>query len=264
MKIILNILFIAFIANYSIGASLSIEGIFQGKNVYIKNSVSEDGFGFCVTKVTVNGFIMPLAKGDFEVKFSNFNISIGDAVFVVIEHEDECSPRIENPEVLLPKSTYILAGINVLKTGKLTWQTTNEHGKLPFIIEQYRWSKWVEVGQVQGIGTPAENSYYFNVIPHSGVNTLRIVQIDNSGEKRSSKEVKFLSEVPKVTKNPVKVKDVIKFSANKQSVETRYEIYDAYGNIVKKGFGSSVNCFNLLNGAYYINFDNVNEKFIKT
>jgi hypothetical protein len=39
--------------------------------------------------------------------------------------------------------------------------------------------------------------------------------------------------------------------------------YDAYGNIVKKGVGSSVNCSNLLRGVYYINFDNVNEKFIK-
>jgi hypothetical protein len=46
-------------------------------------------------------------------------------------------------------------------------------------------------------------------------------------------------------------------------METRYEIYDAYGNIVKKGVGSSVNCENLLRGVYYINFDNVNEKFIK-
>ena len=72
-----------------------------------------------------------------------------------------------------------------------------------------------------------------------------------------------MSKSPVVTKTPAKVKNEIKFQANGGPIETRYEIYDAYGNIVKKGVGSSVNCSNLLRGVYYINFDNVNEKFIK-
>jgi hypothetical protein len=101
------------------------------------------------------------------------------------------------------------------------------------------------------------------VTPHSGENTVRVVQVDHSGQKRTSKEVKFSSSAAVVSKSPTKVKDIINFSANGAPVETRYEIYDAYGNIVKKGVGSSVNCQNLLSGAYYINFDNVNEKFIK-
>jgi hypothetical protein len=69
--------------------------------------------------------------------------------------------------------------------------------------------------------------------------------------------------VAAVMKSPAKVKEIINFTANGAAVETRYEIYDAYGNIVKKGVGSSVNCENLLRGVYYINFDNLNEKFIK-
>ena len=55
----------------------------------------------------------------------------------------------------------------------------------------------------------------------------------------------------------------IEFFVENKPVETRYEIYDAYGNIVKKGIGSLVNCTNLVKGVYYINYDNVNEKFIK-
>ena len=92
---------------------------------------------------------------------------------------------------------------------------------------------------------------------------VRVVQVDHSGTKRPSKEVKFMSKSPTVVKTPAKVKNEIRFLANEAPVETRYEIYDAYGNIVKKGVGSSVNCANLLRGVYYINFDNVNEKFIK-
>jgi hypothetical protein len=89
------------------------------------------------------------------------------------------------------------------------------------------------------------------------------VQVDHSGAKNSSKEVKFSSAIPTVAKTPVKVKDIISFSADGKPIETRYEIYDAYGNIVKKGIGSTVPCSNLLKGAYYINFDNKTEKFFK-
>ena len=53
--------------------------------------------------------------------------------------------------------------------------------------------------------------------------------------------------------NPVKVKNSINFTANGVAVETKYEIYDAYGNIVKKGVGNSgdinLNLINMLNYA---------------
>jgi hypothetical protein len=116
---------------------------------------------------------------------------------------------------------------------------------------------------VQGVGTSGKHLYAFKVAPHSGQNTVRIVQVDHTGLKRPSKEVKFTSLIPEVSKNPTKVKDVIHFTANNKPIETRFEIFDAYGNIVKKGVGASVNCINLVRGAYYINFDNTNEKFIK-
>lgn len=246
-------------------SALSIEGTYQGKNLYIQNPMDDEGFGYCATKVTVNGDIMPggTNMGAFEIDFSTFNIEIGETVFIVIEHNDGCKPKILNPEVLLPRSTFKISSIAVTNTGKLTWSTTEEKGKLPFIVEQYRWNKWVTVGEVSGKGTSGANSYEFQVAPHSGENTVRVVQIDHSGTKRTSQESKFTSTVPVITKSPAKVKDIINFLANGQAIETRYEIYDAYGNIVKKGVGSSVNCENLLRGVYYINFDNINEKFIK-
>lgn len=265
MKIFLSFFFLISLTISALGANLSIEGTYQGKNLYIQNPMDDDGFGYCGTKVTVNGDVMPggTNTGAFEIDFANFNIGIGEPVFIVIEHHDGCKPKILNPEVLLPRSTFVVSAISVTTAGKLTWTTTGEQGKLPYVVEQYRWNKWVTIGEVQGKGTPGSNSYEFSVTPHSGENTVRVVQVDHSGMKRTSKEVKFTSTVPVVTKSPVKVKDVINFAANGQAVETRYEIYDAYGNIVKKGVGSSVNCANLLSGAYYINFDNVNEKFIK-
>lgn len=249
----------------SVDAALSVEGTYQGKNLYIQNPMDDEGFGYCATKVTVNGDIMPggTSMGAFEIDFAQFNIEIGEPVFIVIEHNDGCKPKILNPEVLLPRSTFIVKNMTVSSDGTVKWSTTGEQGKLPFVIEQYRWNKWVPVGEVDGKGSAGENKYETKVVPHSGENIIRIVQVDHSGTKRPSQEVKFVSTVAKVTKTPAKVKDEIKFLANGKDVETRYEIYDAYGNIVKKGVGSKVNCTNLLKGVYYINFDNVNEKFIK-
>jgi hypothetical protein len=262
-KVILFILI--FFLNLGASAALSIEGRYQGKNLYVQNPMNNEGFGYCASKVLVNGDIMPgsTSVGAFEIDFSLFNIDIGEPVFIVIEHNNGCKPKILNPEVLLPRSTYSIVKMNISSEGKLDFTTKGEQGKLPFFIEQYRWNKWVVSGEVLGKGNGEENAYSFLVSPHSGENKVRIVQIDHSGIKRPSEEVKFISNFPVVKKTPAKVKNQIQFIANKSPIETRYEIYDAYGNIVKKGVGDYVNCSNLLRGVYYINFDNVNEKFIK-
>lgn len=246
-------------------ATLSIEGVYQGKNLYIQNPMDADGFGYCATKVTVNGDVLPggTSLAAFGIDFAQFNVAIGETVFIVIEHNDGCRPKILNPEVLLPKSTYKVMSMNVTSEGRLSWTTTKEDGKLPFVIEQYRWNKWVAIGEVDGIGTPGQNSYSFQISPHSGENIVRVTQFDHTGKGRYSSQSKFRSKISPVTKKPAIVKDKIEFFVENKPVETRYEIYDAYGNIVKKGVGSLVNCTNLVKGVYYINYDNLNEKFIK-
>jgi hypothetical protein len=250
---------------FSANATLSIEGVYQGKNLYVQNPMDADGFGYCATKVTVNGDVLPggTSLAAFGIDFAQFNIRIGEKVFIVIEHNDGCKPKILNPEVLLPKSTYKIMSINVTPEGSLSWSTTLEDGELPFVIEQYRWNKWVAIGEVDGIGTTGTNNYNFQISPHSGENIVRVAQFDHTGKGRYSTQAKFRSKVAPVTKKPAIVKDKIEFFVENKPVETRYEIYDAYGNIVKKGVGSLVNCTNLVKGVYYINYDNVNEKFIK-
>ncbi|MGB0932714.1 MAG: hypothetical protein ACPGU5_00425 [Lishizhenia sp.] len=264
MKIPLSI-FAIIATSFILRANLSLEGSYQGKNLYVQNPESADGFGFCATKVTVNGDVMPgdIGRLAFEIDFSFFNLKVGDHVFIVIFHEDECKPKILNSEVLLPRSTFIEELITVTDEGLLKWSTSNEQGKLPYFIEQFRWSKWVKVGEVDGSGLPKLSEYQFQLIPHSGENKVRVVQIDHSGQKRKGSEIVFTSSITEVQMTPKKVKKVIKFTSKGNSVSTKYEIYDAHGNIVKKGFGATVNCENLRKGIYYINYDNKNEKFIR-
>ncbi len=61
----------------------------------------------------------------------------------------------------------------------------------------------------------------------------------------------------------MKAKTEILFMANDKPVETMYEIYDQYGNIVKKGYGSKIDVSNLPKGGYFLNYDNKMGEFIK-
>jgi len=248
-----------------VAGKLSIEGKFQGKNVFISNPNDGSGFGFCITKIYVNGDIMPVSLNSTSVtvNLTALKMTIGEPVFLVIHHGDDCVPKILNPEVLLPKSTFVVKTISATNGGDLSWTTTGELGKLNYIIEQYKWDKWVIVGETQGEGDVSLNSYSFKLTPHSGKNEVRVSQIDNTLTKRSSKSVYFISYIGKVTKSPTKVKDFITMKSNGVEVETYYEVFDAYGNILKSGKGAKIDCRKLLNGLYYLNFDNVTEKFIK-
>ena len=243
----------------------SIEGSFQGKNLFVRNPPQSDGFGFCVSKVLVNGEILPasIQNSNFEIDFSLFEIKKGEKVFVVLSHAEGCEPEFINAEVLLPKSTFECVAIAAEKDGLVNWQTKAENGSLDFIVEQYRWGRWVEAGQVKGNGSNQLNKYTFQLSPHSGLNKVRVSQIDNSGEKRSSKEVSFQSTISKVKMAPAKVTDYLYFKANGKSVKTKFEVYDAFGNLLKLAYNEKVDCQNLVNGVYFVNFDNTTEKFIK-
>jgi len=104
-------------------------------------------------------------------------------VVLVFEHGIGCKAKILNSEALRPKSTFVLQEIKCNPDGLLTWSTKEESGKLNFLIEQYKWNKWLVIGEVTGVGTPGLNAYTFNVIPHSGENTIRVSQIDNTTKK---------------------------------------------------------------------------------
>lgn len=259
--IILSSLLIVAAPGLRAQSKLTVEGNYQGKNLYVQNPNASSNVGFCTIKVTVNGNTTSdaIESSAYEIDLSIHKLRVGDAVTVVIEHKVDCTPKVLNPEVLKPRSTYEIVDMKVDDKGKLVWKTKNENGKLPFIVEQYVWNKWISIGEVDGKGTPTENSYEFQVTPHSGDNKVRIKQVDYTGKPVPSQAKTFKdASVAEVDFNPKTVKDKLTFTA-----KTRYEIYDSYGNIVKKGYAVDVDCNNLKKGAYYINFDNKDSQFVK-
>lgn len=261
--IILSVVF--GIKGFSQGGVIILEGNYQGKNLYVQNPFGSGGVGFCVTEVLVNGNITTdeINSSAFEVDFKPHKLNIGDKVEIKIKHKEDCKPKVLNPEVLKPKSTFEVISMTCDKAGNLKWATKSETGKLAFAVEQFRWNKWVKVGEVDGKGTPNTNNYEFKITPHSGKNQVRIRQTDYSGQPRLSKPVDFMSDVKEVKFAPVKVSKDITFVADDKPAETMYEIYDQYGNVVKRGYGSSIDASNLTKGGYFLNYDNKMGEFLK-
>lgn len=236
-----------------------LEGNYQGKNLYVQNPFAGSGVGFCTTEVLVNDVRSSdeIQSSAFEIDFTTFKLRLGDKVVVKIKHKDDCRPKVLNAEVLKPASTYELisfkADDNIIK-----WTVKGESGPLPFVVEQYRWNKWVKAGEVLGRGTTGQNDYMLKIKHHSGVNKYRLQQTDYTQIPKYSSVIQYRSFNPEITFYPAKVSKDIYFSE-----ETMYEIYDSYGNLVKKGIDKQVDASSLKKGIYYLNFDNKTEKFIK-
>ena len=260
MRKVLTVIAFTLVAIATMAGTIVLEGNYQGKNLYVQNPFAGSGVGFCTYEVTVNGSVTTdeINSSAFEIDFTNFQLQIGEKVVVAIKHKDDCRPKVLNPEVLKPKSTFEVTSMKVSKEGVLEWQTKSETGRLTFIIEQFRWNKWIKIGEVEGKGVDVASDYSFQTTPHSGENQFRVKQVDYTGKPRYSKPARYRLMGTEITFTPVKVKDFIDFTS-----ETMFEIYDSYGNIVKKGFANKVDVSNLSKGIYYLNYDNSTNKFVK-
>jgi hypothetical protein len=238
-----------------------LKGIYQGENIYVMNPFSSTGVGYCIYEITVNGQVTTdeINSSAFEIDLTVFDLKKGDPITIVVKHKDGCVPKIINPEALKPKSTFVVTSIDINRSSNvLTWTTVEENGKLPFVVEQFRWNKWIPIATVDGKGTPKENSYTVTVVPHSGANRFRVKQLDFTKKPRYSKEVNLRTMIADVTFSPKKAKNSIDFSD-----ETDYEIYNYYGTLVMKGREKSVNISKLEKGDYFLNYDNKMDSFSK-
>lgn len=241
-------------------ATLVIQGKYQNKNVYILNSYGSSGVGFCAREIKVNGNITTdeTNSSSFEIDLAALKLKYGESVTIEIDHSEGCTPKVLNIEDLKPKPTFEIMMINVSPAGLLKWSSNNETGSLPYIIEQFKWNKWVPVGEIQGAGTPENNSYSFQVSLHSGENKFRVKQKGLNSESRFSQEVSVKALVDKPSFAIRKNNTDIDFSQ-----ETGYELFDVYGTVLKRGYGKDVAISNLDKGKYYLCYDNTMTEFKK-
>jgi len=252
MKSVVLFFSLFFIALAGQAEVIVLNGVYQGKDIYVKNPVTTSGVGFCVFEVLVNGQITSdeVNSPSFAIDLGALGLRLGAAVEIILRCKENCPVKVINPEAIYPTSTFEIVDIALSPNGELVWTSNQESASIPYAVEQYRWNKWIKVGEVSGAGGSGEHQYSFNSFLHSDENTFRISQLDYRGN-RYSQEVKIVSSRPAVQLVSPKVTKTIDLSG-----ETDYEMYSEFGLIIKSGRGSSIDVSKLFKGKYYLNYDN--------
>jgi hypothetical protein len=261
MKKALTILTSLIISNYLLAGVIVLEGEYQNRNIYIQNSISYSGVGYCTYAVLVNGqhSADEINSDAFEISLDQFQLEIGASVLIEIKYKDDgCIPKVLNPDALLPNPTFETSSISIDNKGSLQWSTNNEKAKLTFVVEQFKWNKWVQVGQVEGNGDLIENHYQFQTTPHAGRNKYRVKQKGYIDKVKFSPSVSYTSVRSEISYLIYGKKEVIEFTE-----ATSFEVYDKFGNLVKKGYDKRIRIGNLPSDIYYMNYGNTIAEFKK-
>ena len=240
------------------GAEINLSGNYFGKNLYIKNYVS-DASQFCTVSASVNGKKLgdQVNSSAYEINFADLGIAWGEQVSVKIEYKEGCKPQVINPEVLkpVPGGTFIFAKAN---KNSIDWITVGESGPFNFQVQQYKWDRWVTLGEVMGEGKSDTATYTYQVKHLNGTNLYRIYQSDPvSGRYIVSDDLKVRSQNPVITFTKEKG-DILKFSDS-----TQYEIYNADGELIEQGEGTELDISALPKGEYILAYGNTSERIKK-
>ena len=262
MKKSLLIIICIFFIGRAFSTELVLKGNYYGENIYLKNPTCSSENGFSISSVSVNGkpYNDVIKSNAFEIDFNQLEIKLGDSVNIIISYVENIKPTIINPEVLLPKGGFTITSIKFNpKNYELNWTTKDESSAIPFIIEQYKWNRWVKIGEIMGKARTTSNSYTFDVDLISGNNSFRVKQITPRGKEITSSEVKLKSKVPEVTVDVDKTGNSMSFSA-----ETSYEVYNESANLLISGKGTSLDISKLpKNKVYWLSYDSKTIKFVK-
>jgi hypothetical protein len=250
-----------------------LEGNYLGENLYIQNPYAANGKSFCTKKVLVNGVEYPAdstLSSAYEIDLKRMNFKEGDSVRIEIFHSAGCKPKVINTQTHYHGKGEAVLNLRIEYDSILKWETVRERFNHLFLVQQYRWNKWInaeeaETGgvirnweEVKGTAKTKDTiSYSVNIKKylHSGKNQFRI----NSAtlyKQNYSKTLAF--QRPEGTK--LKVEKNYKKLAVEFPAETLYEIYDESGSVVKRGFGRSVYINKLPKGKYFLNYDNETAK----
>jgi hypothetical protein len=235
----------------ALAGEIVLNGNYYGNNLVVINP--SFGNGFCVTEVMVNNkaTLDEINSNSFEIDFSLLNFKTGDPITVIIRYHDGCIPKVINPQALRGDQYFAFTYIKIDRSGKLNWSVKGDLGDDPFIIEQFRWNKWSQVGEVGVSDTSHGSMYSFEPVFHSGINQFRILRIDAYGNPVYSKTAKFnnVRAIPAELES-AKVTEKIVFS-----LETMYELFDEKGNFLTSGFGKEIDITDLEKGKYFLNYD---------
>ena len=237
---------------------IELSGVYKGKNLYVQNPFAGDMKSFCTAEVYVNGEkkMSNIQSSAYEIDLSF--LKMGDPLLIKITHSNDCKPKVLNAQVIRNNSSdFHFLSFNV-SDSKINWSSKGESSGCKMFVQQFTRAQWMNVKEVRGKGLTSKTDYNVSITHHNGLNKYRIKYLDTHGKVVYSHIGEFNSSEADVTFYPSRVSTKITLS---RSID--FEIMDSYGNVVKKGKGTKIDCMDLKAGVYYLNMHNQTEKFFK-
>jgi len=141
--------------------------------------------------------------------------------------------------------------------GLLCWSATEDSSEMVYLLQQFRWNKWVNWDTLFSEMRTDTASYSVSISKyiHSGENVFRVLPFADGKPQKSSEKIIYkadsFGELLEQVMYPSKTDYVIEFKR-----ETQYELYNKFGEIVRQGYGKSFSRKGLDGDVYYLNYDN--------
>ncbi|GAB5417068.1 MAG: hypothetical protein Crog4KO_19340 [Crocinitomicaceae bacterium] len=218
--------------------------------------MDDEEMGYCTDSVLINGQKYDngkIAAGAYEIQFDSLGFQVGDSIHLVIYHHSNCKPKILIDHGVIRRGPVF--EVAQIDSEKIRW-SLNRAIIGRFRIEVYRWNKWVKLGDIESFATKTDYEFPLQDSLHTGVNKIRVTFLNPSDNYRqTSKAVVYNFYRKPIQLNYNKKAKTITFPQ-----ETRFELYNAHGDIIQRGYGNSIDLSNQDRGVYYVNFDNENQK----
>ena len=261
MRLSLAILF-TLVSFSLLAGEIVLQGIYRGKDLYIKNPYDPDQGRFCTDKVFVNDELSvetPRASA-FRVDLSH--LRMGAIVVVRIEFQDGCLPQVINPQVLQESRGFRFLSARATNNA-VEWATEGEAGDGHFVVERETWDFdstriWEDWKEIESKGELGRNSYNTGAENFPGENKYRIRYVRPEQEPAYSVALIYTSTVTPITFSPVSVTTRIELSES-----TYYEVADRNGKLLKSGTGKTIQLQELKPGEYFLKIQNRIERFVK-
>jgi len=217
------------------------------------NPFAGDGVGFSVKSVTVNGdpITDDVVNSAFEIDLSKLNFYLGDSVNIKIYHDSGSLPRIINEYSVYSVSLAKFTDLRLNSSGLLSWCVTGDSLRKTSHIEQYKWNKWIDVGEIERGPSDSISCYEYQTSMTSGMNKFRIVEYDLSNYANKSPAVSNISRLQNVEMLQTEGSDIY------LSDKTHYELFNSKGQLIMRGYDKYLSLDSFDPGIYYLCYDRI-------